>query len=149
MPVRFRKSYNIFPGVKMNVSKGGISFTVGKKGAHLNFSKRGVRQTVGLPGTGVSESSYLIRNDTTPETEKPARKNATASKKSESHDVAEETLDPDVQEAPIGRRPSSPWMLLLGIVVVYLGALILQLIPTNFLSQLLQTVTHWIRGMGL
>ena len=63
MPVRIRKSFNLFPGVKMNMSKGGMSITVGRKGFHLNFSKRGVRQTVGLPGSGITESSYLFKNN--------------------------------------------------------------------------------------
>ena len=45
MPFRFRRTFHIFPGVKVNMSKGGISFTVGAKGYHLNFSRRGVRQT--------------------------------------------------------------------------------------------------------
>ena len=62
MPIRVRKSFNLFPGVKVNMSKGGMSITVGRKGFHLNFSRRGVRQTVGLPGSGVSESSYLFKN---------------------------------------------------------------------------------------
>lgn len=136
----------------MNVSKGGISFTVGKSGAHLNFSKRGVRQTVGIPGTGVSESSYIIKNDakneTESEAEKPNRRKKTSSKKTRDS-VDEEVLEKDAQEVPVRRRRSSPWMLLLGIVVVYLGALVLQLIPTNFLSHWLLAITHWIRGMGL
>jgi hypothetical protein len=139
----------------MNISKGGISFTVGKSGAHLNFSKRGVRQTVGIPGTGVSESSYLIKNDvkddTESETKKPTHRKKTSSKKT-SHSVkdsvADEVLEND-EEVPVRRRRSSPWMLLLGVVVVYLGALVLQLIPTNFLSHWLLTITHWIRGLGL
>ncbi len=140
----------------MNISKGGISFTVGKSGAHLNFSKRGVRQTVGIPGTGVSESSYLIKNDvkndvkndTDSDAEKPARRKKTSSKKvNDSAD--DEVLEQDAQDASVRRRHSSPWMILLGIVVVYLGALVLQLIPTNFLSHWLEAITHWIRGMGL
>ncbi len=51
MPVRFRRTFTIFPGVRVNVSKGGMSLSVGKKGFHLNFSKRGVRQTTGIPGS--------------------------------------------------------------------------------------------------
>jgi hypothetical protein len=40
-------------------------------------------------------------------------------------------------------------MLLIGVVVIYLGALVLGLIPANFLSQLLHTLTDWARGLGL
>lgn len=63
MPVRFRRTYTLFPGVKVNVSKGGMSITVGTKGFHLNFSKQGVRQTTGLAGSGISHTSYLFKND--------------------------------------------------------------------------------------
>src|SRR5512141_812321 len=63
MPVRIRKTFKLFPGVKVNMSKGGVSFTVGAKGYHLNFSKRGVRQTVGLPGSGISQCSYLVKSE--------------------------------------------------------------------------------------
>ena len=149
MPTRFRRSFNILPGVKVNVSKTGISFTVGAKGYHLNFSNRGVRQTVGLPGSGLSNSSYIVKNDSKSESEKPAKKKATASKKSETDAAVAETAESQVEDVAVRRRHSSPWMLLLGIVVVYLGALILQLIPTNFLSHWLLTLTQWARGLGL
>lgn len=63
MPVRVRRTFTLFPGVKANVSKGGMSITVGRKGFHLNFSKHGVRQTTRLPGSGISHTSYLYKND--------------------------------------------------------------------------------------
>lgn len=60
MPIRFRRTYKILPGVKLNVSKHGISTTIGPRGMHLTFNRYGVRQDVGLPGTGLSEYSYII-----------------------------------------------------------------------------------------
>lgn len=51
---RFRKSFNIAPGVKLNLSKGGLSTSVGKAGAILNIGRKGNKATVGLPGTGAS-----------------------------------------------------------------------------------------------
>ena len=63
MPIRFRKSFKIFPWFKINMSKSGISETVGTRGVHLTFGKRGVRQSIGLPGSGLSESSYIIHNE--------------------------------------------------------------------------------------
>ncbi|MCQ4267391.1 DUF4236 domain-containing protein [Stutzerimonas degradans] len=56
MAIRFRKSIKIAPGVRLNVSKSGISTSVGGKGATANFSKRGTRVTVGIPGSGLSAS---------------------------------------------------------------------------------------------
>ena len=145
MPVRFRRSFMIFPGVKVNVSKGGISFSVGKRGATLNFSKRGVRQTVGIPGSGLSHSSYIIKNrpeedenDNEPEKDKQSKE---AVGTSEDRNNATERM---------ATRPgSSPWILLLGIIVIYLGAVVLNLIPINFLSQTLDWLTDLARQVGL
>jgi hypothetical protein len=57
MPFRFRKSFKIAKGLKINLSKSGISTTIRGRGASVNLSKRGTRTTVGLPGTGLSVSS--------------------------------------------------------------------------------------------
>ena len=51
---RYRRSIKIFPGLKMNLSKSGTSFSLGRPGATLNVGKRGVRSTLGIPGTGIS-----------------------------------------------------------------------------------------------
>ena len=56
MGLRFRKYISIIPGIRLNLSKSGVSASLGKPGATLNFSSRGTRATVGLPGTGVSYS---------------------------------------------------------------------------------------------
>ena len=56
--MRFRRSIKLFPGVRLNMSNTGISWTVGRPGASVNFkSGRTSRTTVGLPGTGLSWSS--------------------------------------------------------------------------------------------
>ncbi len=62
MPIRFRRTMHILPGVRINMSKHGISTTVGPRGMHLTFNRYGVRQDVGIPGTGLSEQSYIVRN---------------------------------------------------------------------------------------
>ncbi|MBQ9406141.1 MAG: DUF4236 domain-containing protein [Desulfovibrio sp.] len=62
MGLRFHKKLKIFPGLSVNLSKSGMSLTVGKPGACLNLSKRGSRMTVGLPGTGLSYSKFLSSN---------------------------------------------------------------------------------------
>ncbi len=56
MPFRFRKIFKIFPGIKINLSKSGLSKSIGKPGATVNFSKKGFRKTIGGPGTGMSWS---------------------------------------------------------------------------------------------
>ncbi len=56
---RFRKSFKIFPGVRLNLGKKGItSATVGRGGwFSTNLSKRGIRQNINVPGTGVTYQS--------------------------------------------------------------------------------------------
>jgi hypothetical protein len=145
MPVRIRKSFKLFPGVKVNMSKGGVSFTVGAKGYHLNFSKRGVRQTVGLPGSGISETSYLIKND--PETS--TKKKSDTKARDDESDVEKVTDDEEIEHPVTSKRRAPVWVLLFGLAVIYFGAIFLGLIPNNFLSQLFHTLTEWSRGLGL
>lgn len=45
------------PGVRLNLSKSGVSTSIGRRGATVNVSKRGVRSTLSVPGTGLSWSS--------------------------------------------------------------------------------------------
>ena len=61
MGFRFRKTIKLFPGVKLNFSKSGVSTSIGGPGATINISKRGTRGTVGMPGTGVSYSENLSK----------------------------------------------------------------------------------------
>ena len=64
MGFRFRKSIKIAPGVRLNLSKRGVSsVSVGGKGLTYNINKKGSRTTIGLPGTGMSHSSYQSHKD--------------------------------------------------------------------------------------
>jgi hypothetical protein len=55
MGLRFQKRIKIFPGVYINLSKSGVSASVGGKGATLNVGSTGRRiVTLGIPGTGLS-----------------------------------------------------------------------------------------------
>jgi len=54
MPFRFSRRFNILPGLRINVSKSGVSQSIGTKGAWFTIGPRGTRATVGLPGTGLS-----------------------------------------------------------------------------------------------
>ena len=59
MGFNFRKSLKIAPGVRLNITKKGISsVSLGGKGARVNLGKKGTRTTVGVPGTGLSYSSF-------------------------------------------------------------------------------------------
>lgn len=59
MGLRYRKSVKVLPGVKLNISKSGISTSVGKPGSTVNFSSRGTKATVGIPGSGLSYSTMV------------------------------------------------------------------------------------------
>ena len=59
MVLRFRQTFTLFPGVRINVGKRGISTSIGVPGATVNLGKRGLRGTVGAPGTGLSYSTQL------------------------------------------------------------------------------------------
>ncbi|MYF36705.1 MAG: DUF4236 domain-containing protein [Synechococcus sp. SB0678_bin_12] len=49
----FRKRIKVIPGVTINLSKSGISTSVGVRGASLTFRSDGVYRNLGLPGTGI------------------------------------------------------------------------------------------------
>ena len=51
---RFRKTFSVLPGVKINLSKTGVSTSVGGKGATLNVGHGKKNVTLGIPGTGLS-----------------------------------------------------------------------------------------------
>lgn len=59
MGLRFRRSFKLFPGVRLNISKSGLSTSFGVRGASVNLSGRGIQGTVGIPGTGLSYSANL------------------------------------------------------------------------------------------
>ncbi len=50
MGFRFRKSFKLAPGVRLNMSGSGFSWTLGPRGASMNFSSRGTRRNIDLPG---------------------------------------------------------------------------------------------------
>ena len=141
MPVRIRKSFNLFPGVKVNMSKGGMSITVGRKGLHLNFSKRGVRQTVGLPGSGISESSYIFKDK------------SEENKKETETETTEEGPKRKRAKRTVRERVSSPWgffaFVFIALFFIYFGASAFGLLPPNLITNFLHTLTQWAQQVGL
>ena len=59
MAWRYRKSFKVFPGVRLNVGKRGISTTIGVRGMSVNVSNRGTYLNTGIPGTGFSVRQRL------------------------------------------------------------------------------------------
>ncbi|MDE2079955.1 MAG: DUF4236 domain-containing protein [Burkholderiales bacterium] len=57
---RIRRSIRLAPGIRLNLSKSGVSTSIGPHGATVNVGgPRGPRATVGVPGTGVSYTEQL------------------------------------------------------------------------------------------
>lgn len=59
MGFRFRRSVRIAPGIRINLSKSGLSYSFGGRGATVNVGPKGTRATYGIPGTGLTYSEQL------------------------------------------------------------------------------------------
>ena len=59
MSFRFQKRIKILPGLRLNVSKTGISWTVGTRGASVTARDSKLTGNVGIPGTGLSYRKRL------------------------------------------------------------------------------------------
>jgi hypothetical protein len=55
----FRRRIKIIPGVSLNISKSGISTSIGVKGASLNFGPKGVRMSASIPSIGLYGSQKI------------------------------------------------------------------------------------------
>src|SRR5258706_12044851 len=55
---RFRRTFRIVPGVRLNLSGSGASVSLGPRGLHFTIGPHGTRATVGLPGSGISWTAY-------------------------------------------------------------------------------------------
>lgn len=56
---RFRKSFTVMPGVRLNVSRRGVSATVGAGPFSVNVGPRGAYANASIPGTGLSYRERL------------------------------------------------------------------------------------------
>ena len=59
MAFRFRRAIRLIPGIRLNISKSGVSTTVGPRGASVTIGKRGIYANTGIPGTGMSYRTRL------------------------------------------------------------------------------------------
>lgn len=69
MGFRFRKSIKLAPGVRVNLSKSGASYSFGPRGASVSVGKRGIHSNVGIPGTGISYRTRLDSGGSASESE--------------------------------------------------------------------------------
>lgn len=59
MGFRFRKSFSLMKGVRINLSKSGLGVSAGVKGARVGVGSKGAYTSVGVPGTGISSLDYI------------------------------------------------------------------------------------------
>lgn len=64
----YRKRIKVIPGVRLNISKSGISTSIGVRGANMTFGKTGTYLNTGIPGTGLYNRQKLSgsRNNSSP-----------------------------------------------------------------------------------
>lgn len=60
MAFRFRRTISIFPGVRLNLGKRGVSVSAGMRGANVTLGRNGLYGNVGIPGTGLSYRERLF-----------------------------------------------------------------------------------------
>jgi|GEM_PF-6830731 len=56
---RFQRRITLFPGVRLNISKSGMSLSIGPRGFSLTISRQGIHLNTGIPGTGLSHRKRL------------------------------------------------------------------------------------------
>jgi hypothetical protein len=59
----YRRRIKIIPGVHLNLSKSGISASIGVKGASVTVGKKGTYLNTGIPGTGIYSRQKLSGNN--------------------------------------------------------------------------------------
>lgn len=57
MGIRFRKRIKILPGVHINLSRSGISTSLGVRGASITKGHGQIRTNLGIPGSGISHNT--------------------------------------------------------------------------------------------
>jgi hypothetical protein len=59
---KYRKRIRIVPGFYLNLSKSGMSATIGMKGFSINYGNNGTYLNTGIPGTGIYDRIRLDNN---------------------------------------------------------------------------------------
>ncbi|MGP4041937.1 DUF4236 domain-containing protein [Gracilibacillus sp. D59] len=87
MGMRFRKSFKVAPGVRMNVGKKGVSTSIGGKGLRVNTSSKGVSVGTSIPDTGISYNKRVVGGT---RNKRPQRTNYERIKQQQEREIAKE-----------------------------------------------------------
>jgi hypothetical protein len=153
MPLRFRRTIKIAPGVKLNLSKSGVSTTVGTKDIHFNFGKRGVKRTVTIPGTGISEIDYIKKNKSEAEKKRETKEEEAKEEHAEQRqaDAVPVTGHAAARENVAAPPSTGLWVffgLLAAVIFFFAGAAVFHLLPTHFFSNVFQWIAQVLRVAG-
>jgi hypothetical protein len=100
--LRCRRSFKVFPGLRLNLSKSGVSTSIGRRGAWFTIGPRGTRTTVGIQGTGLSyteQSAYHAGHAAEPHSEP-----ATTTLEQGNPDTGGDVPRPPDSTGPVGVR---------------------------------------------
>ena len=100
MGFRFFKRMNVLPGVTLNLSKSGGSFSVGPRGARLTMGPQGARVSLGIPGTGL----YYTTNFSLSKIRKFFGKGTKAAEAAETNDTQIATEIPTQTKTPVPQQ---------------------------------------------
>jgi len=105
MGLSFRKSIQILPGVKINLSKSGVSVSAGVSGLHASINSKGqIRGTASIPGTGIRYSKSKKLSDLIPSFSDSEKKESKASKDSEKEKKSRDLKKSEASEASGEKR---------------------------------------------
>lgn len=116
MGFRIRKSIKLLPGIRLNLSKTGVSTSIGRRGMTVNVGHGKARTTVGVPGTGISYSN-------------------TTSAQHDAFEAGEDNHD-DTMQAPRGTA-------FLGLIKVFIGLAAL-LVIVSLLQANPELLMSWV-----
>ncbi len=112
MGFRFNKSINLGKGIKLNISKSGIGFSVGKSVGNTSFrvgrtAKGKTRVTGTLKGTGVSYVKEFTDPLTQAVKDKEKEKKKTTAKTKKEAEPVEETVVVEEASSPVTKMTTS------------------------------------------
>ncbi|MFQ6571473.1 DUF4236 domain-containing protein [Bacillus sp. AF53] len=89
MGFKFRKSFKVAPGVKVNLSNKGVGMSAGVKGVRVSTGPSGSRITTTIPGTGLSYEQRIGNSKKTKQREIPTHNTAYSTMNEQEHNTVE------------------------------------------------------------
>lgn len=109
MGLRFRKSFKVAPGVRVNVGKKSVGVSVGGKGYRTSINSSGrVTTSVGVPGTGLSYVDTKNVNSKKNKSSSKRASSATASASSAHSSATTAAASNSVQKAAVQPKKEKP-----------------------------------------